>query len=111
MTNDAKSIRVLVVDDHAVVREGIISLIRLKSDMVVVGEAADGAAAVIKARDLKPVVILMDRVMPKKSGLEAIQQLQEENNPAKILVLTSFSEDDQIFPAPGSNNDSKEKKG
>ena len=97
--NESEPIRVLIVDDHAVVREGLNSLIRHKNDMVVVGEAADGAEAVDKARQLTPDVILMDMVMPQQSGLAAIQQLQQENNPARILVLTSFSDDEQIFPA------------
>jgi len=97
--NDSKPIRVLIADDHAVVREGLGSLIGLKPDMVVVGEAADGAEAVEKARELLPDIILMDMVMPELGGLEAIQQLQRENNPARILVLSSFAEDAQIFPA------------
>jgi NarL family two-component system response regulator LiaR len=97
--NESKPIRVLIADDHAVVREGLGSLIGLQPDMVVVGEAADGAEAVEKARELLPEIILMDMVMPELSGLEAIQQLQRENNPARILVLSSFAEDEQIFPA------------
>lgn len=92
-------IRILIADDHAVVREGLTSLIRLKPDMIVVGEAADGQVAVQKARDLQPDIILMDMVMPRQSGLQAIQQLKEENNAARILVLSSFAEDEHIFPA------------
>ncbi len=64
-----------------------------------VGEAADGAAAVDKARELRPDVILMDLLMPRKSGVEAISDILRENPAARILVLTSFSEDNQAFPA------------
>ena len=97
--SESKSIRLLIVDDHAIVREGIISLVGLKPDMTVVGEAANGVEAVQKAVDLMPDVILMDMVMPQQSGLEAIQELQQKNHPARILVLTSYAEDEQIFPA------------
>ncbi|UCC51516.1 MAG: response regulator transcription factor [Anaerolineaceae bacterium] len=94
-----ESIRILIADDHAVVREGLSSLISTKPDMIVVGEAADGLEVVQKARKLQPDIILMDMVMPKQSGLQAIQQLKQENNAARILVLSSFAEDEQIFPA------------
>ncbi len=96
---ESETIRILLADDHAVVREGLSSLIRLKPDMEVVGEAADGVEVVNMARELKPDVILLDMVMPRQNGLEAIQQLKREQNPARILVLSSFAEDEQIFPA------------
>lgn len=97
--HDPNTIRVLIADDHAIVREGLIALIQPQQDMVVVGEASDGMEAVEMARKLEPDIILMDMVMPHKSGLEVIQQLQLENNSARILVLSSFAEDKHIFPA------------
>ena len=92
-------IRILIADDHAVVRAGLRALIEAKPDMELVGEAADGVEAVEKARELRPDVILMDLVMPRKDGIEAIRDIKRENSQARILVLTSFSEDDQAFPA------------
>jgi NarL family two-component system response regulator LiaR len=92
-------IRVLVVDDHAVVREGLRALISGKPDMELVGEAGDGQQAVLLARSLQPDVILMDLVMPGKDGIQAIQEMRQENPEARILVLTSFDEDDQVFSA------------
>jgi len=92
-------IRVLIADDHAVVREGLRSFIALEPDIEVVGEAADGVEAVEKARDLDPDIILLDIVMPRQDGLETLQQLQREDRRARVIVLTSFAEHGQIFPA------------
>lgn len=92
-------IRILVVDDHAVVREGLRAFISGKSDMVLVGEAGDGQEAVLQARSLQPDVILMDLVMPGKNGIQAIQEIRGENPEARILVLTSFDEDYRVFSA------------
>jgi NarL family two-component system response regulator LiaR len=92
-------IHILVVDDHAVVREGLRAFISAKPDMELVGEAEDGEEAVLKARSLQPDVILMDLVMPGKTGIQAIQEIRAENLEARILVLTSFGEDDQVFSA------------
>ena len=92
-------IRILIVDDHAVVREGLRSFIQVKPDMEVVGEAADGIEAVEKALSLEPDVILLDIVMPRLDGVGTIEQLNQESCKARILVITSFTEDDQIFPA------------
>jgi NarL family two-component system response regulator LiaR len=92
-------IRILIVDDHAVVREGLRAFIQIKPDMEVVGEAADGIKALEKARDLDPDVILLDIVMPKLDGIGTIEQLKKQGSQARILVITSFTEDEQIFPA------------
>lgn len=93
------TIRILVVDDHAVVREGLRALIGTEPGMELVGEAADGIEAVAQARSLRPDVILLDLVMPHKGGIEAIDEIMQENPGARILVLTSFAEDDKVFPA------------
>jgi two-component system, NarL family, response regulator LiaR len=92
-------IRVMVVDDHPIVRRGLTTEINLDTHMQVVGEARDGNEAVIQARQLDPDVILMDLVMPEKNGVEATAEIIAENPLAKILVLTSFSEEDKIFAA------------
>jgi NarL family two-component system response regulator LiaR len=92
-------IRVLVVDDHIVMREGLSALVNSWTEMEVVGEAADGCEAIDKTRSLNPDVILMDLVMPCMGGVEAIGQIMKENRKARILVLTSFSEDDKVLPA------------
>jgi len=92
-------IRILITDDHAIVREGLRALIKVKPDMELAGEAADGEEAVHKARSLRPDVILMDLVMPRKNGIEAIEEIKRENPDARILVLTSFAEDDQVLSA------------
>ena len=87
-------IKILVVDDHMVVREGLCAVLTPRNGMEVVGEAADGAEAVEKARTLNPDVILMDLNLPVKSGLEATADIIRENPAARILVLTSFDEDE-----------------
>jgi NarL family two-component system response regulator LiaR len=94
-----ETIRILIADDHAIVRKGLRTLISSEPGMEVIGEAADGIEAVLEARSLQPDVILMDIVMPRQTGLEAIQQIKKENPEARILVLTSFAEDDKVFPA------------
>ncbi len=93
------SIRVLIADDHNVVRSGLHALLDSEEGIEVVGEAADGQEAILKARALNPDVILLDLVMPRKSGIEAIQEIKQENAEARILVLTSFSDDDKVFAA------------
>jgi NarL family two-component system response regulator LiaR len=95
----ADPIRVLIADDHAVVREGLRALIAAKPDMDVVGEAADGIEAVRQARALQPDVILLDLVMPHQDGITALTEIKRENPAARVLILTSFARDDQVFPA------------
>jgi NarL family two-component system response regulator LiaR len=93
------SIRVLVVDDHLVVRKGIRALLATEPDIVVVGEARNGAEAVAEAARLQPDVILMDLVMPEMDGIAAIEQILASRPAGRILVLTSFDADDKVFPA------------
>ena len=93
------TIRILIADDHAVVREGLQGLIGREPGMEVVGEAKDGVEAVLKNRSLQPDVILLDLVMPRQDGIEAIRVIKRENPEARILVLTSFAEDEKVFPA------------
>ena len=89
-------IRVLVVDDHDIVRQGLRAMLESKGGIVVIGEAGNGEQAVIQARLLMPDVILMDLEMPRKNGISAIQDIIAEQPAARILVLSSFSEDSQI---------------
>jgi NarL family two-component system response regulator LiaR len=92
-------IEVFLADDHAVVRKGLEALIATQPDMTVVGTAVDGAEAVHKVATLQPDVILLDLQMPRKTGLEAIQEIKTADPQARILILTSFSEDDTVFAA------------
>ena len=94
-----KAIRVLIADDHAIVRKGIRALLATERDIEVVGEANDGAEAIIQAKALRPDVILMDLVMPKLDGIQATQQITSNQTGVRILVLTSFAADDKVFPA------------
>lgn len=94
-----KPIRVLLVDDHAIVRKGIRALLATERDIQVVGEASDGAEAIAQAQALHPDVVLMDLVMPKIDGIEATRQITANQSSIRILVLTSFAADDKVFPA------------
>ncbi|MCE7987336.1 MAG: DNA-binding response regulator [Caldilinea sp. CFX5] len=94
-----RKIRILIADDHAVVRRGLRTILLSEPEMELADEAADGMEAVLKARACRPDVILLDMVMPRLDGLGAIQQIKQENPAARILVLTSFAEDDKLFPA------------
>jgi NarL family two-component system response regulator LiaR len=92
-------IRILIADDHAVVRHGLRALIATEPDLELVGEAVDGVEAVELHARLHPDVTLMDMAMPRKTGLEAIYDIKRADPQARILVLTSFAEDEQVFPA------------
>jgi RNA polymerase sigma factor (sigma-70 family) len=93
-----RKINVLIVDDHAIVRDGICSLLALAGDMEVVGEAANGREGLEKARQLLPDVILMDMAMPIMGGLEAIRRIRKEFSEIKILILTQYDDKDHVFP-------------
>jgi NarL family two-component system response regulator LiaR len=95
----AEAIRVLVVDDHAVVREGLRAFLDLQDGIEVVGEAEDGAGGVAAAERLRPDVILMDLVMPQLDGVAAMRQLRERAPDARVIVLTSFVDDERLLPA------------
>jgi len=95
----SESIRILIVDDHAIVREGQRALIDTEPGIELVGEAADGVQAVEMARSLQPDVILLDLLMPRKGGIEAAREIKEENPTARILVLTSFADDQKVYAA------------
>ncbi len=95
----ADPIRVLVVDDHAIVREGLRWLMSTEPGIELVGEAVDGQEALEKAQALCPDVILMDLVMPRMDGITAIARIKEALPEVRVLVLTSFAEDEQVFPA------------
>ena len=98
-----EKIHLLVVDDHTVVRKGLCSLLsEEKYGIEIVGEAVDGVEAIEKARSLNPEVILLDLAMPRMSGLEAIPVIQSQNPDARILILTSYAEDEQVIEAINS---------
>jgi DNA-binding NarL/FixJ family response regulator len=92
-------IRVLLVDDHAVVREGLRSFLELQEGLTVVGEAADGETALTLAAELAPDVVLMDLVMPGLDGVSAMRALRARAPAARVIVLTSFFDEDRMLPA------------
>jgi DNA-binding NarL/FixJ family response regulator len=97
--NPKTGIRVLLVDDHQVVRRGLRTFLEVQDDIEVVGEASDGAEGVEQAEKLKPDVVLMDVKMPGMDGVEALRKLRELANPARVLIVTSFTEKRTVVPA------------
>ena len=95
----AEKIKVLIVDDHQVVRQGLRTFLNLNDDIQVVGEASDGSQALELAAQLRPDIILMDLVMPRLNGIEATARIKSLGLESRIIVLTSFAGDDQVFPA------------
>ncbi len=94
-----ENIRILIADDHAIVREGQRALIATEPGLELVGEAADGFEAVQLARSLQPDVLMIDLIMPRMGGIEAIEEIKTENPEVNILVLTSFAEDEKVYSA------------
>jgi NarL family two-component system response regulator LiaR len=95
----ASPIRILIVEDHAIVRKGLRALLATEPGLEVVGEAANGEEAVAQALALHPEVILMDLVMPKMDGIEATRRVTGQMPRVRVLVLTSFAADEKVFPA------------
>lgn len=92
-------IRILLVDDHEMVRIGVSAYLQTQADMEVIGEASNGKEAVDKALDLRPDIILMDMVMPEMNGAEATAAIIAKWPEAKIVIVTSFLDDDKVYPA------------
>ncbi|MEN8614670.1 response regulator transcription factor [Dehalogenimonas sp. THU2] len=95
----SKNIRILIVDDHAIVRSGVLSILSGEEDIRVVGEASDGHEAIAKAEALQPDVILLDILMPRCSGLEALPFIKEKAPDARMLMLTISTDEKDLFTA------------
>jgi len=99
MTEGGEKIRVMIVDDHQIVRDGLRTYLELNEDIQVIGEASDGRAAIEAAGQLKPDVILMDLVMPGLDGIAAIAEIKSLGIGSRVIALTSFVDDEKVFPA------------
>src|SRR5271156_767655 len=97
MSTTKKKIKVLVVDDHPVVRKGIMSCLMNKANIKVVGEAVDGQDAMVKVKELQPDVLLMDIDMPLMDGLAVTEKLRKEIPTAKVLILSTHSQRDYVL--------------
>src|SRR5258708_24445728 len=97
MSSDSAPIRVLAVDDHQLIRVGIATLLLPESDMKLVGEACNGREAIVKFRECRPDVTLMDLQMPEMSGFDAIIAIRDEFPGARIIVLTTYAGDAQAY--------------
>ncbi|MGR3933684.1 response regulator [Streptomyces sp. BRA346] len=96
---DGAAIRVLLVDDHQVVRRGLRTFLEVQDDIDVVGEGSDGEEGIARAEELRPDIVLMDVKMPGIDGIEALRKLRDLGNPARVLVVTSFTEKRTVVPA------------
>ena len=95
----AEAIKVLIADDHAVVRAGLVSILGAESDIAIVGEARDGLEAIEKALELEPDVILMDIFMPRSNGLEALAAIKQKLADTRVLILTISEREEDLFEA------------
>lgn len=95
----SEPVRILIADDHQLVRQGLVALLSIKPGVEVVGQAEDGVEAVKLANTLKPDIILMDLIMPRKNGIEATREIKADNPDARILIITSFAEDENVYQA------------
>jgi len=95
----SEPLRILIADDHPVVRDGLVAMLSTQADFRVVGEAATGIEVVEKALELQPDVVLLDLEMPEVDGIEALQQLRRKNPDARVIVFTAFDTDDRIVSA------------
>jgi NarL family two-component system response regulator LiaR len=99
MMEQGEPIKVLIVDDHQVVRQGLRTFLELHADIRVVGEANNGSSAVEMVSQMKPDIVLMDLVMPEMDGIEATRRVKALDATVKVIALTSFTEDEKVFPS------------
>jgi NarL family two-component system response regulator LiaR len=99
MTKANEPIRILIADDHQLVRQGLMALLSVKPGIEVVGQAADGVEAVELANSLEPDIILLDLLMPNKDGIETTREIKADDPDARILIITSFAEDENVYQA------------